>query len=101
MSTQEPPMKIRGSAEEVQQKAKMRLDLAEQRRLEAEKSLAEHKAKGHAVLAKTVRLRALRLAKEAKGAADTLATTEQKARKDAKKSAVLKKTATKKPKAGS
>ena len=101
MSTQVLPVNIGGSAEEIRQKAKMRLDLAEQRRLEAEKALAEHKAKGHAIIAKTVRLRALRLAREAQDAADKLAATEQKSRKDAKKYSAAKKSATKKPKAGS
>ncbi len=70
-------MPTRGSPEEIQQKAQFRLEQAELRKRDADKSLAEQKAKSNAVAAKTIRLRALRLAKEAQDAADALAATAQ------------------------
>ena len=73
------PMAGRGSADEIRRKALFRLEQAEQRRRDAEKSLAEHKAKSNAVAANTIRLRALRLAKEARDAADKLAAADQRA----------------------
>ncbi len=62
-------MTTRSSLEEIQQRTQFRLQQAELRKRDAEKSFAEHKAKKIADEAKTKRLRALRLAKEAQDAA--------------------------------
>jgi hypothetical protein len=59
MSTQGIPK------EEVQRRAKVRAELTEQRRLDASRALEDQKAFDKAEKAKTKRLRALRLAREA------------------------------------
>lgn len=58
-------MTSRGSSEEKRQRAQSHFEKGEQRRVEAAKSVVDHRAKINADAAKTIRLRALRLAKEA------------------------------------
>ncbi len=63
-------------AEEKRQKAQLHFEKAAQRKIDATKSYDSYRAEKNAELAKTIRLRALRLAKEA---ADAVAATEKQA----------------------
>jgi len=84
-------MSSHGSAEEKRQRAQAHFEKGEQRRVEAAKSRDDYRAQINADAAKTIRLRALRLAKEA---ADELAKKSQAAAKEAR--AALPKAARKK-----
>lgn len=74
------------SPEELRQRAQMNFDKAETRKREAAQSLQAHEAEKEAIAAKTERLRALRLAKEA---ADQATADVQKAEKAAAVAAAL------------
>lgn len=74
------------SPEELRQRAQMNFDKAEARKREAAQSLQAHEAEKDAIAAKTERLRALRLAKEA---ADQAVADTQKAEKAAAVAAAL------------
>jgi transcriptional regulator of nitric oxide reductase len=73
-------MSSRGSPEEKRLRAQAYFEKGEQRRVEAAKSHSDYRAAINADAAKTIRLRALRLAKEA---ADELAAKERAAKKKA------------------
>ena len=84
-------MAFQGSPEEKRQRAQLHFEKGEQRKADAAKSLGEHHARISADAAKTIRLRALRLAKEE---ADALAA---KARAEKKAVVAVPKTARKTP----
>ena len=71
------------SPEELKRKAQAHFEKAAQQKIEAEKALSEYKAKKDAAMAKTIRLRALRLAKEADDAAAALAKAERRVQRNA------------------
>jgi hypothetical protein len=80
-------MASHGSAEEKRQRAQSHFEKAEQRKVEAAKSLDEHRAKQDADAAKTLRLRTLRLAKEAQDEAVAKQLSAEKAEKEAAQAA--------------
>ena len=73
-------MPSNGTPEEKRQRAQLHFEKSEQRKAEAAKSRDDHNAKINADAAKTIRLRALRLAKEE---ADALAAKTREAEKQA------------------
>lgn len=73
-------MAFQGSAEEKRQRAQSLFDKSEKRKVEVAKSGNDHRTSISADAAKTIRLRALRLAKEE---ADTLAAKAQEIEKQA------------------